>query len=79
MNVFTLAEAAGVLTSLPSALDVLCYSAGFWLFGFAFEAIAEHRNPFRMDPKNKGKFINNGLLVLVAPPQLFWRDHPVGR
>ncbi len=72
--VFTLAAALVVLTSTTRlALDVYAYiGLAVWLFGFAFEAIADaQKSAFRKDPKNKGKFINNGLWSWSRHPNYF--------
>ena len=72
--VFTLAAALVVLTSTTRlALGVYAYiGLAVWLFGFAFEAIADaQKSAFRKDPKNKGKFINNGLWSWSRHPNYF--------
>jgi len=43
-----------------------------WLFGFAFEAIADNqKNQFRDDPTNKGQFIQTGLWAKSRHPNYF--------
>ncbi len=43
-----------------------------WLFGFAFEVIADNqKNRFRDDPANKGQFIQTGLWAKSRHPNYF--------
>ncbi|GAB4280515.1 MAG: DUF1295 domain-containing protein [Candidatus Promineifilaceae bacterium] len=43
-----------------------------WLFGFAFEVIADNqKSRFRADPANKGKFIQTGLWAKSRHPNYF--------
>jgi steroid 5-alpha reductase family enzyme len=54
----------------PSSLDILGW--GVWLFGFAFEVIADQQKTrFRADPANKGKFITTGLWSVSRHPNYF--------
>ncbi|NWG34502.1 MAG: DUF1295 domain-containing protein [Chloroflexi bacterium] len=43
-----------------------------WVFGFAFEVIADHqKSRFNTDPANKGKFIRTGLWAKSRHPNYF--------
>jgi steroid 5-alpha reductase family enzyme len=43
-----------------------------WVFGFAFEVIADHqKSRFNTDPTNKGKFIRTGLWAKSRHPNYF--------
>lgn len=71
---FTFAAALAAITS--SARQELGWVAliGFliWLFGFAFEVIADtQKSRFREDPANKGKFIQSGLWAKSRHPNYF--------
>ncbi len=71
---FTFAAALAAITS--SERQELGWFAliGFlvWLFGFAFEAIADNqKNRFRGDPANKGQFIQTGLWARSRHPNYF--------
>ncbi|XP_065829749.1 uncharacterized protein [Oscarella lobularis] len=52
-----------------------------WTFGFLLESIADHqKNTFKMDPANKGKWINKGLWSISQHPNylgeiLLWIGH----
>ena len=40
-----------------------------WVIGFAIEAIADRQKfKFRLDPKNDGRFMNEGLFRIVRFP-----------
>jgi steroid 5-alpha reductase family enzyme len=71
---FTFAAALAAITS--STRQELGWVAliGFliWLFGFAFEVIADtQKSRFREDPANKGKFIQSGLWAKSRHPNYF--------
>jgi steroid 5-alpha reductase family enzyme len=71
---FTLAAALAAITS--SARQELGWVALIglvvWLFGFAFEVIADNqKSRFRADPANKGKFIQSGLWAKSRHPNYF--------
>jgi steroid 5-alpha reductase family enzyme len=72
--VFTLAAALVVLTSTTRlALAVYAYAGlAIWVFGFAFEVIADaQKSAFRKDPQNKRKFIHGGLWSWSRHPNYF--------
>lgn len=53
-----------------SYLDVI--ASALWLFGFCYELIADHQlYEFRIDPKNTGKIMNNGLWATSRHPNYF--------
>jgi steroid 5-alpha reductase family enzyme len=71
---FTLAAALAAITS--NARQELGWVALIglvvWLFGFAFEVIADNqKSRFRADPANKGKFIQSGLWAKSRHPNYF--------
>lgn len=55
------------------AADIFLYAgAAVWLFGFAWEAVADaQKSAFKKDPANKGKFINTGLWRWSRHPNYF--------
>jgi steroid 5-alpha reductase family enzyme len=71
---FSLAAALAAITS-ETRLSLGIYAlVGFlvWLFGFAFEVIADaQKSQFKADPKNEGKFINVGLWSWSRHPNYF--------
>jgi steroid 5-alpha reductase family enzyme len=71
---FTAAAAWAAITSGERQELGLFALIGFlvWLFGFAFEVIADNqKNRFRDDPANKGKFIQSGLWARSRHPNYF--------
>ena len=74
---FTLAAALAATTIEPatySAYDLAGLILGIlvWVFGFAFEAIADYqKNKFRSVSENKGRFINTGLWSISRHPNYF--------
>lgn len=71
---FTFAAALAAITSSQRQELGIFALIGFlvWLFGFAFEAIADNqKNRFRDDPANKGKFIQTGLWAKSRHPNYF--------
>lgn len=71
---FSLAAALAAITStVRKELDVFAV-VGFlvWLFGFAFEVIADRqKSAFNANPANKGKFIRSGLWAWSRHPNYF--------
>ena len=71
---FTLAAALVVLTSEKQVgLDIFTVIGGLlWMVGFTVEVIADiQKNAFKRDPKNKGKFIKEGLWSWSRHPNYF--------
>ena len=71
---FTFAAALAAITSSQRVELGWFALIGFlvWLFGFAFEAIADNqKNRFREDPANKGQFIQTGLWAKSRHPNYF--------
>ncbi|MXP46042.1 DUF1295 domain-containing protein [Altererythrobacter luteolus] len=69
--ILTAAAALAVITSTERvALDWFFWIGGLiWLFGFAFEVIADRqKSAFKKDPANEGDFIDCGLWA--------WSQHP---
>lgn len=71
---FSLAAALAAITStLRKELDIFAV-VGFlvWLFGFAFEVIADsQKSAFNTNAANKGKFIHTGLWAWSRHPNYF--------
>lgn len=71
---FSLAAALAAITStVRKELDIFAV-VGFlvWLFGFAFEVVADsQKSAFNANPANKGKFINTGLWSWSRHPNYF--------
>ena len=71
---FSLAAALAAITStVRKELDIFAL-VGFlvWLFGFAFEVVADsQKSAFNANPANKGKFINTGLWSWSRHPNYF--------
>ena len=71
---FSLAAALAAITStVRKELDIFAV-IGFlvWLFGFAFEVIADsQKSAFNANPANKGKFISSGLWAWSRHPNYF--------
>ena len=62
--ILTASAAVAIITSSTQVpLDVWFWiGAAGWVFGFAFEAVADaQKSAFKEDPANSGKFINVGL------------------
>jgi steroid 5-alpha reductase family enzyme len=71
---FTAAAAWAAITSSQERPLGWVALVGFlvWLFGFAFEVIADNqKSRFRADPANKGKFIQTGLWAKSRHPNYF--------
>lgn len=71
---FTAAAAWAAITSSQQRPLGWVALVGFlvWLFGFAFEVIADNqKSRFRADPANKGKFIQTGLWAKSRHPNYF--------
>jgi len=71
---FTAAAAlVAITTTTRQELGIVALIGGLtWLFGFAFEAIADNqKSRFRADPANKGKFIQTGLWAKSRHPNYF--------
>ena len=72
--VFTMSAALiAITTSVRKELDAFAIvGALIWLFGFAFEVIADRqKTQFRARPENKGKFIQSGLWAKSRHPNYF--------
>ncbi len=71
---FTFAAAVAAITSRTREELGWVALIGFlvWLFGFAFEVIADNqKSRFREDPANEGKFIQSGLWARSRHPNYF--------
>lgn len=71
---FTFAAALAAITSRTREELGWVALIGFlvWLFGFAFEVIADNqKSRFREDPANEGKFIQSGLWARSRHPNYF--------
>ena len=71
---FTFAAALAAITSRTRQELGWVALIGFliWLFGFAFEVIADNQKTrFREDPANEGKFIQSGLWAKSRHPNYF--------
>jgi steroid 5-alpha reductase family enzyme len=71
---FTFAAALAAITSRTRQELGWVALIGFlvWLFGFAFEVIADNqKSRFQEDPANKGKFIQSGLWAKSRHPNYF--------
>jgi steroid 5-alpha reductase family enzyme len=71
---FTFAAALAAITSRTRQELGWVALIGFliWLFGFAFEVIADNqKSRFRKDPANEGKFIQSGLWAKSRHPNYF--------
>ncbi len=71
---FSLAAALAAITStLRKELDTFALIGLLvWLFGFAFEVVADRqKSAFNASPANKGKFINTGLWSWSRHPNYF--------
>ena len=71
---FTVAAAlTAITTTVRKELDAFAMvGLLIWVFGFAFEAIADsQKSRFNADPKNKGKFIRTGLWSRSRHPNYF--------
>lgn len=71
---FTAAAALiGITTTNRKELDAFAFlGLLIWLFGFAFEVIADYqKSRFNADPANKGKFIQTGLWSRSRHPNYF--------
>ena len=67
------AALAAITTTARKELGIVAL-IGFlvWLFGFAFEVMADaQKSAFRADPENKGKFIQSGLWAWSRHPNYF--------
>lgn len=70
----TMAAGLAVITSANQlALDAFFYAGlGLWALGFGIEVIADRqKSVFRSDPKNKEKFISEGLWSISRHPNYF--------
>ena len=67
------AALVAITTTTHKELDAFAYiGAGVWIFGFAFEVIADNqKSKFNADPGNKGKFIQTGLWSRSRHPNYF--------
>ncbi len=71
---FTVAAAlTAITTTVRKELDAFAMvGLLIWVFGFAFEAIADsQKSRFNADPNNKGKFIRTGLWSRSRHPNYF--------
>lgn len=71
---FTVAAAlTAITTTVRKELDAFAMvGLLIWVFGFAFEAIADsQKSRFNADPNNKGKFIRTGLWSQSRHPNYF--------
>ncbi|WP_299193364.1 DUF1295 domain-containing protein [uncultured Erythrobacter sp.] len=72
--ILTASAAIAIITSSTQVpIDIWFWvGAAVWVFGFAFEAVADaQKSQFKDDPANSGKFINVGLWKWSRHPNYF--------
>ena len=80
--VLCLAPVLALADGSPAAgLDIWALvGLALWVGGFLVEVVADQqKRTFRDNPANQGRFIQTGLWAISRHPQLFGRDHVMGR
>lgn len=71
----TIGPALAIMTAVELSPEINMLEwlgIGIWLIGFMFEVVADQQKyNFKFDPRNKGKFIQEGLWKISRHPNYF--------